>query len=369
MPHIKVNATPVKHFNRNDGTYLDKENFLGVIESFVGPVAYISSLWAVAYYYQGRIDSSTMLLTILVFPLVYPDKTSFDKSVCAGIINLLVNYLFTATVLLATGLLTGYITAINKSVLYAWALFAPIANISIYIALRSSAKSLVKIHGHKRRGIIIGMNAQGIALAKKIEKSLYSRIDIIGFLDNRLQHRDTLASPYKLIGEMNNLADIIKFNSVQVIYLSLPMASQPRIHQILDTLKDTTASIYFVPDMLMTDLIQGHSSLVCGTPVISVCETPFKWIDGITKLLSDLNTYKTIHRRKSDILNDFSENEKYNLDFRKIENLSHMNKLCIFRKKYYYSKYIIFIQNFLISFKLKLNALNLKLLLNRFIDF
>ena len=287
MPHTKANATPVKHFNRNDGTYLDKENLLGVIESFVGPVAYIASLWVVAYYYLGHIESAILLLTILVFPLVYPDKTSLGKSFYAGIINLIFNYVFTATILLSTGLLTGYITAIDKSVLYAWALFAPVTNIGIYVLLRSSVQSLLKIHGPKRRGIIIGMNAQGIALAKKIEKSLYSRIEIIGFLDNRQQHRDTLESPYQLIGEMNNLANIVKVNHVQVIYLSLPMASQPRIHQILDTLKDTTASVYFVPDMLMTDLIQGHSSLVCGMPVISVCETPFKSTDGITKTIFD----------------------------------------------------------------------------------
>ena len=287
MSHTKVGATPIKHYNRNDGTYLDKENLLGVIESLMGPVAYIVSLWAVAYHFQGRIDSAILLLTILVFPLVYPDRTSLEKSIYAAVINLTVNFIFTVAILLATGLVTGYIAAIDKSVLYSWALTAPVTNLGIYLVLRSSAKSLLKINGPKRRGIIIGMNAQGIVLAKKIEKSLYSRIEIVGFLDSRQQHRDTLASPYKLIGEMENLAIIIKANNIQVIYLSLPMASQPRIHQILDTLKDTTASIYFVPDMFMTDLIQGHSSLVCGTPVISVCETPFKSFDGITKRISD----------------------------------------------------------------------------------
>jgi len=51
-------------------------------------------------------------------------------------------------------------------------------------------------------------------------------------------------------------------------YLSLPMASQPRIVQVLDGLKDTTASIYFVPDMFFTDLIQGRTASVCGMPVI-----------------------------------------------------------------------------------------------------
>jgi putative colanic acid biosynthesis UDP-glucose lipid carrier transferase len=287
MSHTKVGTTPAHHFEKRNGSYLDKENLLGILEYLIGPIAYIGSLWTICYLHYGHIVSAILLLTILVFPLVYPDKTSIEKSFYTGIFNLIYNYFFVVIVLLATGLVTGYITAIDKSVLYAWAFFAPITNIVIYVALKSSAKTLIKIHGTKRKGVIIGMNAQGIALANKIQMSLYSRVDIIGFLDSRQQHRGTLAHPYKLIGEMGNLANIIRINNIQVIYLSLPMASQPRIHQILEALKDTTASIYFVPDMFITDLIQGESSHVCGTPVISVCETPFRSVNGIIKTIFD----------------------------------------------------------------------------------
>ena len=66
------------------------------------------------------------------------------------------------------------------------------------------------------------------------------------------------------------------------------MASQPRILHILDELKDSTTSIYFVPDMFVTDLIQAHPDSVCGMPVISVCDTPFNGSDGAIKRLSDI---------------------------------------------------------------------------------
>jgi putative colanic acid biosynthesis UDP-glucose lipid carrier transferase len=57
---------------------------------------------------------------------------------------------------------------------------------------------------------------------------------------------------------------------------------------ILDELKDTTASIFFVPDMFVTDLIQGRTGSVCGMPIISVCETPFTGSNGFVKRLSDI---------------------------------------------------------------------------------
>ena len=80
----------------------------------------------------------------------------------------------------------------------------------------------------------------------------------------------------------------VRDNGVKLIYLSLPMASQPRILQVLDDLKDTTASIFFVPDMFITDLIQGRTGSVCGMPVISVCETPFRGANGVIKRISDV---------------------------------------------------------------------------------
>ncbi len=80
----------------------------------------------------------------------------------------------------------------------------------------------------------------------------------------------------------------VKKHNVQLIYLSLPMASQPRIKLLLDALKDTTASVYFVPDMFVTDLIQGRTDSICGMPVISVCETPFRGPNALVKRASDI---------------------------------------------------------------------------------
>jgi putative colanic acid biosynthesis UDP-glucose lipid carrier transferase len=66
------------------------------------------------------------------------------------------------------------------------------------------------------------------------------------------------------------------------------MAAQPRILSVLDELKDTTVSIYFVPDIFMTDLIQGRLGNVGPMPVMAVCETPFNGISGLVKRASDI---------------------------------------------------------------------------------
>jgi len=51
---------------------------------------------------------------------------------------------------------------------------------------------------------------------------------------------------------------------------------------------DTTASIYFVPDIFLFDLIQAHIDTIGGIPVASVCETPFSGFNGVVKRASDI---------------------------------------------------------------------------------
>jgi putative colanic acid biosynthesis UDP-glucose lipid carrier transferase len=66
------------------------------------------------------------------------------------------------------------------------------------------------------------------------------------------------------------------------------MSSHPRILSILNSLQDTTASIYFVPDITMFDLIQARVDEVQGIPVLAVCETPFQGASGTAKRLLDV---------------------------------------------------------------------------------
>lgn len=58
--------------------------------------------------------------------------------------------------------------------------------------------------------------------------------------------------------------------------------------QLLDAPRHTTAPIYFVPDVFVTGLIQGHVDSVSGSPVVAVCESPFTGFGGLIKRASDI---------------------------------------------------------------------------------
>jgi putative colanic acid biosynthesis UDP-glucose lipid carrier transferase len=144
------------------------------------------------------------------------------------------------------------------------------------------------LRGHNRRAVIAGVNVQGLELARRLEIDPYSRATVVGFFDDRSHPRVESDHKYPVYGTISTLAEFAKHNNVDLIYIALPMASQPRIRALLDDLNDTTASIYFVPDIFITNIIQGRMDSVSGLPVVAVCETPFTGLSGVVKRGSDI---------------------------------------------------------------------------------
>ena len=273
--------------NKPGALSLGQSNVLGALDRLVCPTAQIAALWLAVFIWNGSVQAPYVMLSLLVFALTFPGNPRLLSQRRALLFDVLFNWLWVALLLALGGYFTGYLEDFSRPVLLTWLCLAPLTDLGASVLLRMAAPALLRLQGPGPRAIVVGMNGQGLALANKLSTSPFSRTDFLGFVDGRSAERlgDTR---FRLLGTLEGLHAVMQRDNVQVIYLSLPMTSQPRILQVLDSLKDTTASIYFVPDMFVTDLIQGHVTTVCGTPVISVCESPFRGLNGLIKRGSDL---------------------------------------------------------------------------------
>ncbi|NVO05788.1 MAG: undecaprenyl-phosphate glucose phosphotransferase [Rhodoferax sp.] len=227
------------------------------------------------------------MLAVLVFALTFPGHVRLQSAPLQLVTDVLLNWLWIVTLLLLAGTASGTLQEFPQAVLLHWLWAAPATEVAATLLVRAAAPAVLRLQGPRQRAILVGMNAQAMAFGRKLMAAPLSRIELLGYVDSRNAQR--LSHPdVRLLGPLEQLASLVQSERVQLIYLSLPMGSQPRILQALDALKDTTASIYFVPDMFVTDLIQGHADAVCGTTVIAVCETPFTGLDGLVKRGSDM---------------------------------------------------------------------------------
>ena len=274
--------------NREPRSGLGRSYLFRMIESALDPAILILSLWVLAFYFEGSINPPYLILSVVVFSLTFPGASRLRLSVERMIFNILFHWFWIAGLLILVGFATDYLFRFPVGATINWLWIAPLAQIAGNLTLRATTAKLLKMQGPAQRVVIVGMNTQGVSLAENISDSAYSGMEIRGFFDDRSEVRRDEQGNYKLLGKIDELAGYVKKYRIQYIYLSLPMIARPRVLQILDDLKDTTASIYFVPDMFITDLIQGRSDSVCGVNVISVCDTPFRGLNGILKRASDI---------------------------------------------------------------------------------
>jgi putative colanic acid biosynthesis UDP-glucose lipid carrier transferase len=263
-------------------------NMLSALESILDPAVLALSLWLVSSGIEGHLLPPYLILGVIVFSITFPGTSRLQFSIKRLVFDVLYSWFWVGLLIFFLGFATGYIAEFSNEVLLTWLWVAPVSQIGAHLALRSAAPYLLLLQGPPARAIIVGMNEQGVSLAGRIDQTPYSRLELSGFFDDRSPGRLHDSRYGQLLGRLRELPDFVKDNRIQFIYLSLPMASQPRILHILNELKDTTASIYFVPDMFITDLIQARSGTVCGTPVIAVCESPFTGSNGLIKRASDI---------------------------------------------------------------------------------
>jgi len=265
-----------------------KSHLFKIIEGALDPLILVFSLWALAFYFQGSVRPPYLILSVIVFSLTFPTASRFRLSLNKLIFSIVFNWVWIASLLLLVGYATEYLFRFPVRVIGHWLWIAPLSQIGGNLVFRAMAPSLFKLQASSCRAVVVGMNTQGISLAQNIQSSPYSDIELLGFFDDRTGERKNATGNHRLLGSIDQLSDYVKRQKINFIYLSLPMIARPRILQILDDLKDTTASIYFVPDMFITDLIQSRTDSVCGVTVISVCDTPFRGVSGLLKRGSDI---------------------------------------------------------------------------------
>jgi putative colanic acid biosynthesis UDP-glucose lipid carrier transferase len=178
----------------------------------------------------------------------------------------------------------------SQNVVISWFIATPFALLLADSLRYPVARWIVAGQGIAPSYIIIGANDVGVELARRIEQS-HAGEKFFGFLDFRSFDRLSTLPGQSIIGNCSarDLADFVRSNSISRVYLALPISNAPRIEELLRELRDTTASVYFVPNIFAFDLVQARYVEISGMPAFSICDSPLQGLNGLWKRLFDLS--------------------------------------------------------------------------------
>ncbi len=285
---------PNAGLNEHGASTLDTSS-VALIKWLICPIVIIASLLGCVLYYEQDFKEDFLSLAIVSFLLashIFDEANLYRQQakypLFQAFYGILLKWVLLVGCLWLLGIVTGQTGQFPRKPLLAWFVITPLPLLVFNLLARRILQSMVSKGRNQRTAIIVGANPMGQDLFRKIDNDAYLGIKVLGFFDDRSQVRLPSDMQGMVIGPMDAVTPYVWEHNIDLVYISLPMLPHPRMLNLMDALRDSTASVYFVPDMFMFDLINARFDHVNGVPVVSIRDTPYFGVRGMIKRLSDL---------------------------------------------------------------------------------
>jgi putative colanic acid biosynthesis UDP-glucose lipid carrier transferase len=261
-----------------------------LVKSILDPAAVVAAYATALQICGATLKQSDLLVMLVAFFLLFPSEVPLRRFSTAVFWLLVGSWL---RIGLAAAAVWGASVAFampwqqDSRVTLTWLAAAPLALVLLHALTPRFARFVRPIYA-RRKVAVVGINDVALRIAHSIAQHGATGQDFVGFFDDRSAARLGPHALQPVIGSLHDVGDYVKSHRIDTIYISLPLTSQPRVLALLGALRDTTASVHFVPDVFVADLIQGCVTTLGGVPVLSVCESPFSGASGALKRALDL---------------------------------------------------------------------------------
>ncbi|MEN3276840.1 MAG: hypothetical protein V7631_2630 [Massilia sp.] len=267
---------------------------ISFFQRVLDPLIIMGALYVSSIVFGEPFSGYSLILMILAFFIssaVYqhidPYRTWRSGRMLAYVRDIVFGWCVTIGVLYFLGSASGLKYYYDERVLLAWVIATPVTLLASHILVRRAAGRPDR-SGEVRSVVVVGANEVGVKFSGICEghPNLFMRMH--GFFDDRARARHPPGLRHPILGTMAELSQYVRAHNIKLIFISQPVSAQPRIRQLIEELQDTTASVYFLPDVYVFDLMQARFDTVGGMPVIAIRETPFMGLNSMIKRASDI---------------------------------------------------------------------------------
>lgn len=259
-----------------------------VLDRLLMALAYLATVVA----FGTPFRRNDLIVVLIVLMVGAPGRVPFRRMSAAIAWQLVKHWALTV---LSLGLIAGVLSLlfpadpplVEPRVAVAWSALSLLTLLAAHAVSPFVAPHLSRLY-KKDRVLIVGINDVARRLSRLIASGEADGQQLVGFVEDRSPPRLQRLAGERVVGGFEQLGELTRANGVSVIYLAIPMAQQQRVLGLLEQLRDTTASVFFVPDVFIADLVQGRVATVAGLPMVSVYDTPLQGAAAAKKRALDL---------------------------------------------------------------------------------
>ena len=156
------------------------------------------------------------------------------------------------------------------------------------VAVRSVQKRLMAAGIGRTRTVIVGSDARGERLLADLRLSPEQGYEIVGFVCARTDERCEEVAGLPMLGDVDQLADIIAERHVETVLIALKSNTHEEIAEIVGAARGQAVSFSITPDLY--DIVTGHvrTQQIYGVPLMELNPQIMPLWEQAVKRLTDV---------------------------------------------------------------------------------
>jgi putative colanic acid biosynthesis UDP-glucose lipid carrier transferase len=287
--------------NEKSGLYpVASHSSLTLLSAFVLPAAAAVTFGGWLLFWHQELDGPHFLLGLATYLAAGEVCASVPRAPASratlpirDLLRILSRWAIVVLVAWAAIELAGMYSRLNYEVLVCTAVSTPfvlwLAELAVSLLLPGNRAA----SSAQKKAVVIGLTDIGARWEANLARDREFGVRVVAFFDDRQPSRLSVAHSAKLAGTLSAVSQFVRKQDIQIVYITLPMSRNPRILHLVDGLRDSTASIYFVPDIFAFDPVQAGIECIHGIPLLAVCESPLRGAAALAKRAVDISVSLT----------------------------------------------------------------------------
>ncbi|HUJ87520.1 MAG TPA: undecaprenyl-phosphate glucose phosphotransferase [Burkholderiales bacterium] len=204
--------------------------------------------------------------------------------------NVLAVWVFVCAVLLVAAFLLKVSAIYSRAAIVAWFLVTPALLMYSRLAVRALLRALRRSGRNIRAVAVVGTGSMAESIVRRLEETGDFGVRLAGVYDDRGPERTAAVwpGPLKVAGNYDALIEQARTGGIDYVFIALPTRAEKRIVELVNRLADTTATVYVIPDLFISDLMRAQWTTLGGLPAVSVFDSPFDGVNGWLKRAEDV---------------------------------------------------------------------------------
>jgi len=229
-----------------------------------------------------------ILISIGVFPQfnLYQSWRGRSRFIQIRLITSAVFILFTCLVLIA--FITKTSVLFSRQWIAIWVFSTWILLIANRIVIGQILRLMREKGFNHKKIIILGAGDLGKNVLTRINDAMWTGLDVVAFLDDDSSLRGKAIYDVKVEGHLLEVEHVVRNKGVDEVWIALPLWAEKRVKEVLDSLRHSTVTIRYVPNIFGFHILNHSMVNILGLAVINLSATPMTGINRILKNIEDI---------------------------------------------------------------------------------